>query len=314
MTRWTWSSADQVTAGMARIADAGFNTVYFQVRGTFDAYYASPLEPWAAGLTGTLGRDPGWDPLQTALDAARTHDLAVHAWLNTFPMWRGTTPPGPGHAWTDHPDWRLQQADGSDMDLNASYVFADPQDPAVRSHIAEVTRTLTAAYDVDGVHLDYVRYPGASYGPGDSDTKRAAVVQTVQAVQDAVDVPVSAAVWGLHTNTWGWDRVSQGHVDFLQDSHALMERGVLDASLPMIYWPVNPGGRLDFDTLTRDHLAHAGGGAVYPGISAEALSTDQVEACITAARAAGAPGFVIFDWTNIRDDGDRIRAFMEAED
>ena len=68
VTRWTYKSAEQVNAMMADIADAGFNAVYFQVRGQHDAFYPSEIEPWAKELSGTLGQDPGWDPLSARYD------------------------------------------------------------------------------------------------------------------------------------------------------------------------------------------------------------------------------------------------------
>lgn len=59
ITRYVWSDEEDVRRILNEVADAGFNAVFFQVRGTHDAYYRSAHEPWALRLTGTLGADPG---------------------------------------------------------------------------------------------------------------------------------------------------------------------------------------------------------------------------------------------------------------
>ena len=74
------------------VAGAGLNTVFFQVRGQHDAFYRSSIEPWAKEITGTLGQDPGWDPLETAVSAAHAKGLKIHAYINAFTMWRGVSP------------------------------------------------------------------------------------------------------------------------------------------------------------------------------------------------------------------------------
>ena len=84
VTRWTYNNAEDVREIMNNVADAGFNAVFFQVRGQHDAYYRSTIEPWAARLTGTLGKDPGWDPLQLAIEVGHSRGLEVHAYINAF--------------------------------------------------------------------------------------------------------------------------------------------------------------------------------------------------------------------------------------
>ncbi|MCZ6776468.1 MAG: family 10 glycosylhydrolase, partial [Ignavibacteria bacterium] len=52
---------------LSDLRSAHFNTIFFQARARGDAYYKSSYEPWAENLTGTLGKDPGWDPLEFLL-------------------------------------------------------------------------------------------------------------------------------------------------------------------------------------------------------------------------------------------------------
>lgn len=317
VTRWGYKTEADVRRTVNAAADANFNAVFLQVRGTFDALYDSTLEPDSALLSGTLGQDPGWDPLAVAIDAAHARGLQLHAYVNVFPLWRGTTPPPPTeppHAWSAHPDWVLADKDGVPMALNDGYVFADPAVPQVRERIAAVAADIARRYAVDGIHLDYVRYPSRAVrrAPADmpglsedpeyrSGLQRGWVNETVGGVSAAVDVPVSAAVWGIHTNDFGWKGVSEGANGFSQDSAAFLAQGLLDANIPMIYWPVTdtPGERLDFRTLAAWHVAHRAGRHVYTGITAEPdkMTPAQVLAAIRASREVGADGFVLFEST-----------------
>ncbi|MCP4806845.1 MAG: family 10 glycosylhydrolase [Proteobacteria bacterium] len=303
VTRWSYSSEEDVRRLVGELDAAGVDTVYFQVRGTFDAYYLSEHEPWAERLSGTLGQDPGWDPLGVALDEAGQRDMAVHAWLNTFPIWRGTDTPtstGVPHPLTAHPDWVVWEG-ALPQAPNDSYLFADPGRAEVRAHIAQVAGDIDARYDVAGIHLDYIRYhaKGAGTGP-----REAHIEATAQAVNDAVGSTTSAAVWGIHENRWGWDNVSEGRPDFGQDSHGMLASGAIDAAMPMIYWPVAdvPGERLDFATLVQDHVDRASGKPVHAGISPDAMTPQQVKDAVAAARSAGAAGVVFFDAVAFLDD------------
>lgn len=331
VTRFSWSEEADLEPIFDEIAAAGFNAVFFQVRGNFDAYYASSYEPWAARLSGTLGEDPGWDPLATAVALAHARGLALHAYLNTFPLWSGETPPdsvGLPHPLQAHPEWLVADQNGTPIALNSGYVYASPGDAAVRAWVASVAADLTARYAVDGVHLDYIRYPGGQYsydaasqaayaasGGGDRAAwQRDQVTDTARRVYDAVNVPVTAAVWGVYENRFGWSGVSEGNLDYFQDSSALLEEGALDATLPMIYWDVTdpPGERLDFRTLAADHLSRAHGRHVYPGLTAE-HGLEVALACARAARELGAPGYVLFDWSQATGWLDEFGQAMHAE-
>ncbi len=317
VTRWGYKTPDDVRRTLHAAADANFNAVFLQVRGTFDALYASPIEPRSALQTGTLGQDPGWDPLAVAVEVAHARGLELHAYLNTFPLWRGTEPPtaaDPAHAWSAHPDWVLAPAGGEPMALNDGYVFANPAHAGVRERVAAVAADIDRRYDVDGIHLDYIRYPGRGVYQGPDDMpglsdepayrgrlQREWVNQTVAGVSAVVQVPVTAAVWGIHTNAFGWQGVSQGSPDFYQDSSAFLARGLLDANIPMIYWPVTdtPGERLDFRTLAQWHVDHRAGRHVYTGITSEAdkMTPEQVLQAVRVSREVGADGFVLFEST-----------------
>ena len=182
---------------VATVADAGFNTIFFQVRAAGDAYYAPGLEPWASRLTNsavatqTLGARSWLGPAYADVDyVAHAAGLEVHAYVNVYPAWLpppnaqfgalappATTPPqmfdrftyGPDYA--AHPGelglgytWRQYSAPDAPMPLAwGHYLWASPGVDAVQAHIEAVVRDLVTRYPVDGIHLDLVRYAGRDY-------------------------------------------------------------------------------------------------------------------------------------------------------
>ena len=155
---WPASSSLSVDAGRASLtnlvdsmADAGLNSLFFQVRPESDSLYPSTLEPWSRYLTGTQGRDPGWDPLDELLTLAHARGLEVHAWINPY---RGLVTSGAMTA-TNHVTRTLS---GSAITYNGAVVM-DPGQSAVRQHVEAVVSDLLNRYDVDGLHFDDYFYP-----------------------------------------------------------------------------------------------------------------------------------------------------------
>ncbi len=333
VTRWDYDTISDVQALMESAAGAGFNVVLFQVRGTADAFYTPGLEPWAARLSGgTLGEDPGWDPLQTAIEAAHARGLELHAYLNVYPVWSGDAAPptdtDPEHLfWTlsysyTWNGWRSTNISGTPMLLDGSgYVWATPALTDVVDRVVSVSEDVVTRYDVDGIHLDLVRYvrPDHSYDPfsnagyeaaraRDEDLTRAewqrgqvtGLVERVyaEAILPHADLQLSAAVWPIYQDLWEWDYPA-GHNDYYQDSQGWMESGIVDAIMPMLYtgmFSSDPEALTptQFSLVASDFLTHDGGRHVFPGISAEHLDFNEVIERIVIARGLGTPGHAIF--------------------
>ncbi len=157
VTRFDYKTPEDVSTIMQNCAAGGFNTVLFQVRGHGTAHYRSNLEPWDDSLGGS---DPGWDPLALAIREARARGMQLHAWVNVMPAWRGTKPPAnPEQLYNKHPQWFWYDQYGNRQALSSFYVSLNPCLPDARRYIVDVFTDIAARYDIDGLHLDYIRFP-----------------------------------------------------------------------------------------------------------------------------------------------------------
>lgn len=128
------------------------NTVILQVRPTADAFWPSPYEPWSEYLTGTQGRDPGWDPLGFAVREAHARGLELHAWFNPYRIASHTDPDrlAEGHPARTHPGWVVPYG---------GKLYYNPGLPEVRRFVQDAMLDAVTRYRVDGVHWDDYFYP-----------------------------------------------------------------------------------------------------------------------------------------------------------
>ncbi|MDN4601665.1 family 10 glycosylhydrolase [Paenibacillus sp. F6_3S_P_1C] len=134
------------------LKDMGINAVFVQVRANGDAIYPSGIVPWNSVLTGTQGKDPGYDPLAFMIEEAHKRGLEFHAWFNPFRATNSATTTGlaANHVSKLHPDW-IVNASGK--------MYINPGIPEARQHIIDSIMEVVNQYDVDGVHLDDYFYP-----------------------------------------------------------------------------------------------------------------------------------------------------------
>lgn len=141
------------------VQSMGLNAVFVQVRPSADAIYRSELVPWSTYLTGTPGKDPGYDPLQFMIEETHRRGMEFHAWFNPFRASTGAnTKFADNHVAIQHPDWMVHFN-------NMAYI--NPGIPEARQHIIDVILEVVDNYDIDGVHLDDYFYP-----TGESSSKK----------------------------------------------------------------------------------------------------------------------------------------------
>ncbi len=376
ITRFTYASANpvasrnQVVSLINKAADAGFNVVYFQIRGEGDAYYRSDLAPWAKSLTGTLGKPPTfadgglYDPLQVAIDTAHARGIELHAYWNVFSGWRtpsgcktsGTAcrcvpaqdagiascvlpepsfDGGPSHILREHPEYIAVTTSGESIDQEYYWITAG--NPAARTRLVAEADELLQRYDVDGLHLDRIRYPGQTYShdqaseiayaalpgskPSYADWQRAMVTDTVARIYTAMkqrrpNAVLSASVWGIYKPLPGCN-TSQGYGNYFQDSVGWMDAGVIDALTPMIYWDIGTGCT-DWAKLLDGFLASRNGRPIIAGMHAleadDSLRMNRINARVQYARQKGAAGTSIFAsvYLDANGPGDSLPDHPEA--
>ncbi|MCM1033750.1 MAG: family 10 glycosylhydrolase [Odoribacter sp.] len=133
------------------LAAHNFNGVCFQVRGLADAMYRSSYEPWNSVLTGTRGKDPGWDPLEWMVEQCHERGLECYAWVNPY------RESSSGNIQNTDID-RKWQADGWLLS-NGSYIVFNPGMPEPRAHILKVIKEIYTNYAIDGMLFDDYFYP-----------------------------------------------------------------------------------------------------------------------------------------------------------
>jgi uncharacterized lipoprotein YddW (UPF0748 family) len=347
VTRFDYDSEAKITRIMETAARAHFNIIYFQARAAADAYYRSNIEPCAALLCGKLGGTPSYDPLEVAVREGHKRGLQVHAYLNALTGRaagiEGQCKPmpepdagNPRHVLLDHPEWVMSDRTGRRLPCPNSeeYVWLSPSFPEVRTHLAMVAADIARRYDVDGIHLDRIRFPGndwswdpaarAEFGknpdlyPADWKAYRTGLVsRMVRETYDSINavkpnLVLSAAVWGIYYDQWHWKTLA-GKTDLMQDSRAWAKDGYMDVLVPMTYSRIKVHcARIDWGCMLEEQLE--GGEAetgrqMYIGIDASKGAREIVNQ-IKLARDHGATGMAIFSFTDANNS--RVWPLLEA--
>lgn len=247
-----------------------FNAVMFQVRPMGDAFYPSNYAPWSKYITGTLGKDPGYDPLQFALEEAKKRNLEFHAWFNPF---RISSDPNfnkdeymsklpASSPLKAHPEWIVKAG---------NYSCLNPGIPEARQYIIDTILEVVKNYDIDAVHLDDYFYPGttfpdeneyATYGSGFTnigDWRRDNINKFVSALNTQIKAEKSYVKFGISpsgiwrnktTDPSGSNTNGKSHYDSsYADTVKWINESWIDYIIPQIYWYMGQSGS-DYTILT----------------------------------------------------------------
>ena len=233
------------------------NTVILQVRPTADALWPSPYEPWSNVLTGTQGKDPGWDPLGTAVREARARGLQLHAWFNPFRIANhmDLAKLVADHPARLHPDWVVTYG---------GRMYYNPGLPEVRTFVRKAILDAVRRYPLDAVHFDDYFYPypvagqtfdddaayakhGAGF-PDRGDWRRHNVDSFVHDMAVRIRKTRRRTAFGISPfGVWrnksadplGSDtRSAQSYDDNFADTRKWVREGWLDYVVPQVYWNI----------------------------------------------------------------------------
>lgn len=240
-----------------KLQAVGFNAVFVQVRTSADSLYPSALVPWSKVLTGTQGKNPGYDPLKYMISAAHSRGMEFHAWFNPF---RATTDASTSalasnHVEKSNPEW-IVDAGGKK--------YINPGIPAARQHIIDTVLEVVKGYDVDGIHLDDYFYPSGVSFPDDAayktynsknlsskaDWRRDNINEFVRQlgeqihqVKPKVSYGISPfGVWrNIKKDSTGSDTTAgvTAYDDMYADVRTWIKQGWIDYVAPQIYWSLS---------------------------------------------------------------------------
>lgn len=231
-----------------RLQKAGINVILFQCRTRGMVTYPSKYENWDPALSGNPGVSPHYDPLAFAIEEAHKRGMELHAYMVAFPLCTVSQAKQQGKKVlpVTHPE--LCQNCGGRW-------YMDPGMPGTADYLAAMCREVVENYDVDGIHLDYIRYPEKEvtfndnvaynkYGKGanKANWKRQQVTRVVRTVHDAVKavkpwVKLSCSPVGKYSdlpraNSRGWNARDA----VFQDAQLWLRENLMDWLLPMMYF------------------------------------------------------------------------------
>ncbi len=352
VTRSSLTSPGSIASLVRTAHDQGFNTLLVQVRGRGDAFYTTDLEPRPSDLV----RQPAsFDPLATVLAEARASGVRVHAWMSVNLVASAVElPASPDHLVYRHPEWlmvpRAIAQEVARLDPgNPGYVgkiarwtrgqleaveglYVSPLQPEAMAYTERVITELARRYDLDGVHLDYSRYPNQQF-----DYSRFAIAEFRADVRPRLGVAARRALdavaeedlfaypdrlpaeWKAFRRARLTDVVARIRTgvraarpnalltsavfpdvqdafdERMQDWRGWLAAGLVDAVAPMAYTQ-EPARFAEQIAAARDI---AGGRAVWAGIGSYRLTPAQTIENIETARRIGAAGFVLFSYDSL---------------
>lgn len=308
------------------LTDANFNTIMLQVRARGDLLYPSAIEPWSKALTGTLGGNPGYDPLQFVIDEAHKRGIEVHAWWNVYKVYGTGTPPStnPPHVVLAKPEL---------CKTYAGEWWIDPGMPETKNYLLNLAMEMIRKYDIDAIHFDFIRYPNSNfddeqtyqlYGQGinKNDWRRNNITQFVYALYDSVQavkpmLKVGSAPIGIYkklsdclTGFLGFDQV-------FQDSRRWLLARKHDYHSPQIYWDINTCPR--YDSLAIDWIQNRNGRHIYPAVAVYRMSSadgnwpvSEILAQVDSTRKFGGQGQTFYRAQSIYSNQKDVRNLLTS--
>jgi uncharacterized lipoprotein YddW (UPF0748 family) len=364
VVRTSLCSPESIEKVISDAAENGFNTLFVQVRGRGDAFYRSRFEPRSELLK---EQPEGFDPLDYLATRARQRNLRVFAWINMLLVQSPSNALLPGHVLTRHAEWSMipkemaselygVRISGTGIRRiieqarrapEAEGVYLDPADPAVHEYLKLVCADLVSRYDLDGVHLDYARYPSAEFGYGrvaldlfatevDGEVASATRERLHKAFRQdrltytrhypvrwdnfrrrkvtelisLIRETVKEARPGILVTAAVTGDAQVAYSRKLQDWRTWMELGLLDAVCPMAYVP-------DTETFKNQVALARGysfGGQVWAGIGSWQMPVASTAEKIEMARKIRCDGFILFSYGNLSSNTEnalvKIRHFL----
>lgn len=248
---------DELRAILDRLQRANINTVLLQTRIRATTIYPSAYEPWDGCLSGKPGKSPGYDALKFAIDECHRRGMELHAWVVAIPVGK----------WNAAGCVRLRKRHPGLVRKIGDEGYLDPEKPQTAEYLADLCAEITGNYDIDGIHLDYIRYHETWPMKVSRRQGRTNITNIVRAISLRVKsikpwVKMSCSPIGKYKDlsrfsSYGWNAYER----VCQDAQAWLRDGLMDELFPMMYFRGN-----QFYPFALDWNEHSYGRIVAPGL------------------------------------------------
>lgn len=248
---------DELRDILDRLQRANINTVLLQTRIRATTIYPSAYEPWDGCLSGKPGKSPGYDALKFAIDECHRRGMELHAWVVAIPVGK----------WNAAGCVRLRKRHPGLVRKIGGEGYMDPEKPQTAEYLADLCAEITGNYDIDGIHLDYIRYHETWPMKVSRRQGRTNITNIVRAISRRVKsikpwVKMSCSPIGKYKDlsrfsSYGWNAYER----VCQDAQAWLRDGLMDELFPMMYFRGN-----QFYPFALDWNEHSYGRIVAPGL------------------------------------------------
>lgn len=258
----------ELTEILDKLKEANINTVLFQTRIRGTVIYPSDIEPWDGCCSGIPGKSPGYDPLEFAVEECHKRGMEIHAWVVTIPVGK----------WNGLGCRTLRSKHAGLVSKSGAEGFINPASSTAAPYIANICKEITEKYDIDGIHLDYIRYPETWKHDMIKNNARANITKIVRTVHQRIKeikpwVKLSCSPIGKYDDlcrysSRGWNAYTKG----CQDAQGWLKLGLMDQLYPMMYFRGN-----QFYPFAMDWKENSCGRTIVPGLGIYFLSKDQAD-------------------------------------
>ncbi|HEY9804577.1 MAG TPA: family 10 glycosylhydrolase [Leptolyngbyaceae cyanobacterium] len=319
-----------------RLAQAGINTIFFETVNAGYTIYPSKVAPQQNPLI------RGWNPLASGVKLAHERGMEIHAWVWTFAAGNqrhnqilNIDPNYPGPVLAAHPNWANYDQQGRMIPSGQTKPFFDPANPELRQYLLKLYEEIVTEYKVDGLQLDYIRYPfqdsaaGRSYGYGQAARTQ---FQQLTGVDPMKITPSQTQLW----QQWTTFRTQQ--VDtFVKQVSQMLRQQRRDLTLSVAVFPLPESERIQkiqqnwevwarqgdvnlvipmtyaqdtvrFQTLAKPWIASSqlGSALLIPGIRLLSLPTLGAFDQLQLVRDLPVSGYALFASENLHNDLHRL--------
>ena len=246
-----------------RLQLANINTILLQTRIRGTVIYPSAYEPWDGCLSGVPGKSPGYDALQFAIDECHRRGMELHTWIVTIPVGK----------WNAAGCRKLRHKMPHNIKKIGADGYMNPENRQTADHLADLCAEVTRNYDIDGIHLDYIRYPETWTLKVSRDRGRSHITDIVKAISRRVKtlkpwVKMSCSPIGKHDDlSRYWSRGWNAYTTVCQDAQGWLRDGLMDELFPMMYFRDN-----NFYPFALDWKEQSYGRIIAPGLGIYFLS------------------------------------------